>query len=440
MPPSSLPLSSSSPRLSVPIELSNIASSMLQLSDQGHGQQYLSPTAPIDEGNKPIEQSKQIYRDAIRSVQEQIRRFSRCLAAARHEEQERLVQVTKKSKTTHNDNNSPDDISSVHVPPMKKRGILSNPHDDIWSSVPELSKARQMLDEARRVIRLNKKKVAAHKNRPPASMQTRPNTTASTTGLSSSADNVCDDVKKMVSVATTSMYQHPLIIPSVPSTLSEPSTSHLFNSSTHYARSNKMSEYISAIILYNYALMHHLHAIRTHDLALLAQSADLYGMALQVMHTELDDILKDYTTYNKRQQEDGDDDDDDDDEALGTKIGSNMQDPLLFNLQQVARTAMGAALTNAGLIYHAFNERENATAVFNMLVQLCGVESRRRNNRRWNHQPDGTAQSNCTNIPSSEATGAIAHDDSTAQIDDRPWDHFFCVAFALRAGTIAPCA
>ena len=452
-------IGSAPPRLSVPIELSNIASSMLQLS-QGHEEvQQL----PINEGLGFNQQSQQIYRDAIRSVQDQIRRFSRCLAAARHEEQARLVPVAKKPKpsgptrtctfsTPHNDNNSPDDISSVHIPPMKKRGILSNPHDDIWSSVPELSKARQMLHEARRVIRLNKKKVAAHKNHPPASMQTRPSTTASTNGLSSGADTVCDDVKKMISVATIGMYQHPLIIPSVPSTLSEPSTSHPFNSSTHYARSNKMSECISAIILYNYALTHHLHAIRTHDLALLAQSADLYDMALQVMHTELDDILKDYTTYNNRQQEDGDDDDidddddddddndDDDDEALGTKIGSNMQDPLLFNLQQVARTAMGAALTNAGLIYHAFNEREDATAVFNVLVQLCDVESRRRNNRRWNHQPDGTAQSNCTNVPSLEATGAIVHDDSTAQIDNGPWDHFFCVAFALRAGTIAPCA
>lgn len=428
---------------------------MLQLSlGPGHGQGQGGHQSPIDEGLGCIQQSQLIYRDAIRSVQEQLLHVSRCLVAARHEEQARLVPVTKKSKpsgpsfstpppnqNSNNNNNGHDvmSMSSVPTPLEKKRGILSNPQDDIWSSVPELSKARQMLDEARRVIRLSKKVAAHHQNYQPASLQTS----------STSSAGSCDGVEKMISVATIGMYKHPLIIPSISSTnvtaskFSNPTTSsHPFNSSAHYARSNKMSEYISAIILYNYALTYHLHAIQTNDLAVLAKSANLYDMCVQVLHAELDDILKDYTTYNNGLQENCSDANG---EALGTVTGS-IQDPTLSNLQQVARTALGAALTNAGLIYHAFNEHNDATAVFNVLVKLCDVESgrrrRRENHRQDQEQPVGTAQTD-TNVPSSEAISATTHEDSrisTVQTDDGPWDHFFCAAFALRAGTIAPCA
>ena len=436
----------SAPCLSVPVELSNIASSMLQLA-QGHEQgQELS----IDEGGNPIQQSKLIYRDAIRSVQEQIRRCSRCLVAARHQEQATLVPpVIKKSKSSgparfstppHNSNNicqDDIDISSAHIPPRK--GILSNPQDDIWSSVPELSKARQMLDEARRGIQLNKK-VAAHKNQL-ASLQTRPSSSDVANNAAVTSQIHQPNGEKIIRVATIGMYKHPLIIPSISSTLPEPATtSPPFNSRAQYARANKISEYISAIVLYNFALTHHLHAIQTHDLALLAMSADLYDMCIKVMHAELDGVLKDCATYYHERD-------------------ACQQDPILFNFQQLARTAMGATMTNAGLIYNAFSEHDDATAVFNVLVQLCAVQSRRHARRRCRHSQyrrhDAnvhsssmpTNEEDCTDCQEQQANADTSLPISQAIVaayasfeDERAWDHFFCAAYALRAGTIAPCA
>lgn len=205
-----------------------------------------------------------------------------------------------------------------------------------------------------------------------------------------------------------------------------------------------MLEYISAIMLYNYALTYHLYAIHSNDLAVLAKSANLYDMCVKVLHADLDDILKDYASYNNGLQESSGDGNG---EALGTVTGT-CSDPILSSLLQLARTAMGAALTNAGLIYHAFGEHGDATAVFNVLVQLCDVESRRRhrhrrreNHRREQEQPVGTAHTDTNvSLPSSEAVGATIHEDftTTSQTEDGPWDHFFCAALALRAGTIAP--